>query len=311
MIPPAVKEKIQQIKADNSSGASILTHEAAETLKLLAKESVQLDEEKFTEVLYKTGGGLIKAQPTMAPIFSLVNAVLDEFKEFQGNTAFQEKKLPEICDKYIDNQKEAEDRMRKKAAGVIRNGHTIMTHSFSNSVLETMKEAFQAKRQFQVICTESRPANEGVTMAQELAKIGIKVELVTDAAVTLMINKVNSVFVGADAVNEHTFTNKTGTCQLALAAQATQAVFYVLCTSSKLLPIDAGLPRQPLKPASEILLNPPENITPVNYYYEHTPIRYCDGFITENGITKPAKLQQRFQKIPVDEHLKNLLTEST
>lgn len=306
-IPASVKEKIQQIKADNTSGASILTDAAAETLKMLAHECRVEDSEEFRELLYMTGVKLIRAQPAMASIFSLVNTTLLEYNDFRGKASFQETKLPEVCDQFIKAQNAAEERMKTKAAGVVRNGHVILTHSYSSNVQATLQEAWAAGRKFEVICTESRPANEGVLLAEQLGKSGIPVQLIADAAIPLMLERANTVFVGADAVSERFITNKVGTYSLALAAQAGKADFYVLCTTHKLVPPEFNPLPQQLKPASELLIAPPENVNPVNYYYEKTPIRFCDGFITEYGIIKPSKLQQRLNNQEIDKQLLNKL----
>ncbi|MFW5996912.1 MAG: translation initiation factor eIF-2B, partial [Lentisphaeria bacterium] len=292
-IPASVKEKIQQIKADNTSGASVLTGVAAETLKLLARECKAEDPAEFRDLLYKTAVQLIQAQPVMASIFSLVNSILMEYNEFRGKVSFQEAKLPDVCDQFITAQNTAEDRMKTKAAGVIRDGHVLLTHSYSSNVLATLQAACKAGRKFEVICTESRPANEGVILAEQLGKEGISVQLITEAAIPLMLERVNTIFVGADAVSERFITNKIGTYSLALAAQSGKADFYVLCTTHKLVPQNLNLLAQQRKPDSELLIAPPKNVQPVNYYYENTPIRFCDGFITEHGIIKPSKLQQR------------------
>lgn len=63
-----------------------------------------------------------------------------------------------------------------------KNNSTIITHSYSSTVLNSLVYAKKSGRNFIVICTESRPINEGVKLAEKLGKNKIKVKLIVDPA---------------------------------------------------------------------------------------------------------------------------------
>ena len=72
---------------------------------------------------------------------------------------------------------------------------------------------------FDVICTESRPINEGVNLAAKLGGEGIRVKLVIDAAVCSILPQAQIVLIGADSLSAKGLVNKIGTLCLALAAR--------------------------------------------------------------------------------------------
>ena len=57
----------------------------------------------------------------------------------------------------------------------------ILTMSRSATLIRVFKLWKKQKRNLNLIIAESRPANEGKSMAKELLNAGIKVELITDA----------------------------------------------------------------------------------------------------------------------------------
>ncbi|UCH72037.1 MAG: hypothetical protein JSW62_00350, partial [Thermoplasmatales archaeon] len=82
-----------------------------------------------------------------------------------------------------------------------------------NNSLEdkALKFAKDNKKIFSVVCTESRPINEGVKLARILGKNDIKVKLVVDSAVFNFIPDANIILVGSDAITINGLINKIGT----------------------------------------------------------------------------------------------------
>ncbi|PNH01379.1 Translation initiation factor eIF-2B subunit alpha, partial [Tetrabaena socialis] len=74
--------------------------------------------------------------------------------------------------------------------------------------------------QFSVVVTEGRPDGTGIAMAKKLDADSIPVTLVLDSGVGYIMDRVDMVLTGADAVVENGgIINKLGTYGIALAAQ--------------------------------------------------------------------------------------------
>jgi translation initiation factor 2B subunit (eIF-2B alpha/beta/delta family) len=157
-------------------------------------------------------------------------------------------------------------RVAHHAARLVRDGSTVLTHSFSSTVFEALRAAHSSGCRFRVLCTESLPMREGAALAASLAREAIMATVIPDAAVESFLPQAGLVLVGADSVSARGLVNKTGTALIARAACALQIPMYALCSSDKFLPPDHDPPR------------PREG-------FHLTPLRYLAGIVTEEGIT--------------------------
>jgi len=175
----------------------------------------------------------------------------------------------------------------------IEEGETIMTCSYSQTVLEVFQLAKRDKR-FNVIVTESRPGGEGVLLAERLEKAGVDVTLIVDSAVRYFMKDVDKVIVGADAIAANgAVVNKVGTSLIALAAHEARVRFYVAAETYKFSPAtflgelvvieerDATevVPRQLLGRLGRVKVRNPA--------FDVTPPEYIDAIITEKGLIPP------------------------
>jgi translation initiation factor 2B subunit (eIF-2B alpha/beta/delta family) len=174
-----------------------------------------------------------------------------------------------------------------------------MTHSYSDTVLNALLSAAMAGRRFQVICTESRPMCEGITLARMLGGQGVAVKLIVDGAILSRLPNVQMVLVGADAVSLDGLTNKTGTSLLALAARKFEKDMYALCGTQKFVPVGYRLPQESPKDPQEIMSATVPNVAVSNYYFDLTPLTWLTGVVTEEGTLKPAELRRRLAAVKV------------
>ncbi|KAJ7567141.1 hypothetical protein O6H91_02G133300 [Diphasiastrum complanatum] len=117
----------------------------------------------------------------------------------------------------------------------VQDGSTILTHGCSRVVLALLKLAASNGKHFHVICTEGRPKNSGVEMANQLLSAKIPVSLIIDSAIAYTMEKVDMVLVGADGVVESGgIINMIGTYQAALVAHSMSKPVYVAAESYKL-----------------------------------------------------------------------------
>ena len=142
--------------------------------------------------------------------------------------------------------------------------------------------------------SETRPRNQGLLTAWELAEAGVPHTLIADnaAGLLLMQGKVDLVIVGADRIAANGDTaNKVGTYLKALAARAHGVPFYVAaplstidfaCVSGAQIPIEE-------RGAEEL----GAGAVPVaNPAFDVTPAALISGIISERGIAAAGALGQ-------------------
>ena len=166
---------------------------------------------------------------------------------------------------------EAESRCVEKAAKRFAGLKDIATISYSKTVLSTLERIKPDK----VFVSVSHPAKEGEALAEKLMEIGIEPVLFEDAAYSLVMDKVDVVIMGADAVFDKFVVNKIGSFPLALLSRHFKKDVYVLANRFKFL-------NRELEKAYKIREMGAEEVSSLgcevlNYYFEKIPI----GLITE------------------------------
>ncbi|KZV71659.1 nagb/rpia/CoA transferase-like protein [Peniophora sp. CONT] len=117
--------------------------------------------------------------------------------------------------------------------GFIKDDSVILTHSYSRVVMQTLLLAHKRKR-ISVYVTEARPRGLGIKTYEELTAAGIPCTVVLDSAVAYVMDKVDFVLVGSEAVVESGgLVNAVGSNQMAVIAKAENKPFYALAESYK------------------------------------------------------------------------------
>jgi len=299
----SAKELVEEIREDNRSGAVILTLKAAEAFQAHVRTLGSVSFLKAKESIADLAFQLIQAKPVMASIFNLANAVL-----LATETA-RVKSVPALCHKveetteeFARSLQESTHKIATQATDLIKDGVTIMTISFSSTVLESFKKAKGEGKDFRVICLEGRPMLEGVELARQLSALGIKVTLIADALGPSSVSKADLILVGGDALSREGLVNKIGTYGLALAAQAAKVDFIALLGTEKIFPakISALIPKKPKELLAEVI----EHVTVCNRYFEITPLPLISKIITEEGEMDRRAIEKRLKKMVVHETLR-------
>jgi translation initiation factor 2B subunit (eIF-2B alpha/beta/delta family) len=287
---PLFSQAIAEIAADNRSGAAQIAERAADILLRRAGTGEAASPDAFRQELLATGWALIRAQPIMAPLVNLVNAVLWklEEREHPGELRLA---VAQATDEFKRQLRQNALRVAEGALGLIADGSTIVTLAHSGTVEQALLHARRAGRRFSAVCLESRPACEGRESAAALANADIPVTLVADAAGVAMVETAQLVLVGADLLSNRGVVNKIGTRALALAAQAAGIPFYPLCGGEKFLPLGYSAPEQQDWPAGEVWADAPPGVTVRNRYFEWTPLRELSGIVTEQGTLPVAAVE--------------------
>ncbi len=135
---------------------------------------------------------------------------------------------------FLINKTEAYKRIFKKAKNSIKNTKTVITLSHSKTLIEIFKLWKKFNPDLKVIVCESRPMDEGILMAEELLKLKIKTEIITEAMSGKIIKYADAVVLGADQIlSNGNIINKTGSRILAITARYQKIPVYVFSTSDK------------------------------------------------------------------------------
>ncbi len=140
--------------------------------------------------------------------------------------------------------------------------------------------------------SETRPRNQGLLTAWELAEAGVPHTLIADnaAGLLMMQARVDLVIVGADRVAANGDTaNKVGTYLKALAAKAHGIPFYVAAPISSFdlnCPSGTGIQIEE-RTSTEVTGSGSAVFNPA---FDLTPAELVSGFITERGVFAPYQI---------------------
>jgi len=191
-----------------------------------------------------------------------------EFINFLSDHASQEiKKFEIIFDKIYPHLKKIK---------------SIITLSRSGTVLEILKHWHQKNKKIEVVICESRPKLEGRLLAEELAEIGIKTLLISDAMMSLYVSKVDAAIIGADSVLKNgDVINKVGSKSLALLCKEYKKSFFVVTTQEKFS--NGNTFHHKIENPKEICDKKKKNLSVKNIYFEEIEQKYITKIITDRS----------------------------
>ncbi|KAG7340555.1 translation initiation factor IF-2 [Nitzschia inconspicua] len=156
-----------------------------------------------------------------------------EFPDFQASR----NEMLERGQRFASLSLAARDRIALVAADFIQEGQTVLIHGWSRVVASILlKAAVQQGKHFDIIVLEGRPDAAGIKVAKAYASHNSKIPttVILDSAMGYIMEKVDIVLVGAEAVVENGgCVNKMGTYALATCAKAHGKPFYVASESYK------------------------------------------------------------------------------
>lgn len=271
----------KKIKSMEIRGALKIGLTAAESLKEYAQEYGGKD---FLKDFEKQAEALKKARPTAVSLPNSVDYVMYLAKEYPREH------LPKLIDTFVRKQKDALAKIAKMGAQRIESKDTVLTHCNSTAALETIKEAAKTKS-VKVVCTETRPRDQGYLTAGFMAKSKIPVTLIIDSAVRSAMEEfdIDKVVVGADVVAANgAVANKIGTSQIAVIAKEHNVPVIVVCETLKFSPQTYEGQMIPVEERSHSEIRPPmKGVKMWNPAFDFTPPEYIDVIVTEEGVISP------------------------
>jgi len=119
-------------------------------------------------------------------------------------------------------------------------------------------------------------------MAEELAEIGIKSLLISDAMMSLYVSKVDASFIGADSVLKNgNVINKVGSKSLALLCKEYKKPFFVVTTQKKFS--NGNIFHHKNENPKEIFGREKKNLSVKNIYFEEIEKKFITKIITDRS----------------------------
>jgi len=280
-----VAPTVRSVAADADHGSSYVSIRALEVLRDRAGLLATLDDPEDWTELADLARRLRRARPSMAALANRVNEVVSEADR---RPAAVERRARAA----IESAVLADEQAAATAADLI-DGRSVLTLSRSGTVLSALRRDDPGT----VYVAESRPAGEGVGVAETLAD-GTSVVLHTDAAVAHLIARdgIDAVVVGADTVRpDGGVVNKTGTRAAALAADREGATFLAVTAADKVATGPVSLESGP----GSAVYDGDAPVDVANPTFDETPPDLVDGVVTERGVLETgevAALSREFRR---------------
>jgi translation initiation factor 2B subunit (eIF-2B alpha/beta/delta family) len=260
--PPdlAIQTAIAELAADRERGATDLAREA---LDILGNAASTFPEEGLGACLDGAGVLMIFSLPAVAAVKSAVSRALADGPFLHPGQA---KRSFDRARSWIDYAAKA---TVEETAAMIPDNATILTCSYSGTVIEACAVAVQAGKSLRAITLTSKVDDiaYGERMAERLLLAGVAAEAYPDDADISMLGPITMGLVGADRVEPNgALVNGTPTSLLAGHLQGI-APLYVAAESFKL---DDTLQMGP--------------------GFERIPATLIEGYVTDRGVIQPDQI---------------------
>ncbi|WP_049922072.1 initiation factor 2B [Halopiger djelfimassiliensis] len=292
-----VAPTVRSIAADDEHGAAFLSVRALEVLRdragvlVAEREEFGADPDGEWDELAELAGRLLEARPSMAVLRNRVNRTVADAGARAGEDGAETPDAPAVLEAAISGI----DRALGADADAAGNASerlegTVATLSWSGTVLEALRRGTPSR----VFVAESRPAREGIDVAETLredAAVDCPVTVHTDAAAAHVLAReaVDRVVVGADTVLPGgSVVNKTGTRGLALAAAREGVPVSVVAATDKIstreeINLESG--------DRSAVYDGPVDVDVTNPIFDVTPADCVDEIVTERGALEPAAVE--------------------
>jgi ribose 1,5-bisphosphate isomerase len=290
----SLHETAERIRTMEIRGAGRIARAAAEALKEHGGSVKASSLEDFREQMKQAGEHLTATRPTAVSLPNAVRRVLSGLDE-AGTLGSAREGIFRLADAFITSSLTAVERIGEIGSRHIRDGDVLLTHCNSEAALACMFAAKRQGKEFHVFATEVRPGNQGLITIKMLDDAGIPTSYIVDSAVRMFINKIDTVFVGADAIAVNgAVVNKIGTAQVALVAHEARTNFIVAAETYKFAPrtILGELIQIEERPGEEVLpaavAKTLSSVVVRNPVFDVTPPAYIDLIVTEEGAVPPG-----------------------
>lgn len=293
---PAIVKVTERIAKDLIGGAVDTAIEVMDSVAQVAEESKANTVEDLFKELDQAAYSILKICPSFAPPINVLHMMIGSIEsDVEISASVSEAKI-NLRNTQIEFHNFIENALNKIAeigAELIKNGDRVFMFSMTSSVWKVLRKAKENGKNFTVLVTEARPANEGLWTVNEMFKSDIPVEVSVDACLAELIAQSDIAFAGVDAVGaDGSVFNKSGTYLAALAANEFGVPFYFVSDTLKFDTATLlGLPyrNEPIQ-KHEVLgeKNYDHGVKVVGNLFDATPPKLIKAIVTELGPIHPS-----------------------
>ncbi|MFC7114553.1 translation initiation factor eIF-2B [Natronoarchaeum sp. GCM10025703] len=279
-----IDQTVNQIKEMETRSSSVVAVKAAEALlELLDREYRTVEE--FEYDLERNSKVLKGANRSHAPLHTTQRWIVTAVTDANPETVDEAKaELQSVVDDAVTEVEASKEAAAIRAANLIEDGDTLLTHSNSSTATMALEYASQSGTEFTLYTTETRPNFFGRTTARQFASHeNVEVKMIVDSAVGTVLPDCDRVIIGMNCIIENTIYNRVGTYPIAATAADVGVPVTVVGSSSKFIG-DGFEFQQTYRSGNEVMLEPKEGFTVENPMYDCTPTRLLDQVVTEDGV---------------------------
>ncbi|MFB6151399.1 MAG: translation initiation factor eIF-2B [Haloarculaceae archaeon] len=274
-------EEITEMQTHSSSEVAVKA--ALALLELTGREYPTVEE--YHRALEHNSNALRRANRSHASLQTTQREVVDRVQRgADDSVAGAQDRTEEVVDEVVSRVREAKDAAARRAADLVDDGSTVMTHDYSSTVYRTFETAVEQGKSLTVYCTEARPRFLGRKMARRLADLdGVEPVLIVDGASGTFLPECDQVLVGMDCLHDDALYNRVGTYPISATANDVGVPVRSVGGTSKI--VDGGFSfENDIRSVSEVIRESPEGFAVENPVYDATPTRLLDAVITNQGV---------------------------
>ena len=291
-----VYDTAEKIKNLEFQGARNVAIAAIQAIQDMAEQTKARNKSKFLEEMSEAREILFATRDTEPLMRNAIRWVIAQVNKSKATSVNKLAKIVSSSSRqFLEDLENTKERIAEIGARRIRPGSVVLTHCHSSTVTCLLKKAVEEGKDFDVICTETRPLFQGRMTAKEMLQIGARTTMIVDSAARYFINQADLVIVGSDAItSEGNVVNKIGTSMIALVADEARTPFYVVSELLKFDPATAYGDYEKIEERSsnEVWSAPPTGLTIRNPAFDVTRRDYIHGIICEEGIISPHSIME-------------------
>ena len=293
---PAIELVSERIEQDLIGGAADTAREVMEAMAQVGADSQATTLEGLYNEMDAAALALLKICPSFAPpinVLHMMMGTIEKDLEAGVTVAVAKEHLAETRANFKSLLDTAFEKIANIGAEFIKDGDRVFMFSMTSSVWKVLRRAKEQGKNFTVLVTEARPANEGLWTVDEMHKSGIPVEVSIDACLAELIARSDVAFAGVDSIAaDGAVFNKAGTYLSALAAREYGVPFYFVSDTLKFDTATLlGLPFRSEAVKYHEVLGDKEytsGVSVVGSLFDTTPPHLITAIITELGPVPPS-----------------------
>jgi translation initiation factor eIF-2B subunit delta len=281
-----IDETAEEIADMQTHSSSVVAVKAARALRELTDREFPTVEE-YHRTLERNSRALRRANPSHASLHNTQREVVAAVEAADPDTveAAQDRTV-EAIERVIEQVETGKRRAAERAAELLAEAGTLLTHDYSTTVLAAIERAVADGASFTVYVTEARPRYLGRKMARRLAEFeAVETHLVVDSAGGHYLLECDRAVVGMDCIVEDTLYNRVGTYPIAATAADVGVPVTVVGSAAKLVETGFAFENE-FRAPSEVMLEPAEGFEIDNPAYDATPTRLLESVVTDEGIER-------------------------